>query len=169
MNKRLIRASRRYPFLRLRPAQGFGLLEALVALTLMASAGVALFAWINGNLATAARLRDHEQMQLQRQIASAWLQTIDPWREPHGEAEPMAGWLLRWRATPLSDTTAIPNWTGGTQSAWDSRLFEMQAELQVGSLTQRFAISRLAVRRTVPFGAAPPSAAGADAPASSGP
>ncbi len=136
-------------------AQGFGLLEALVALTLMASAGVALFGWINSNLSTAARLRAHEQMQVQRQIAGAWLQSVDPWREPTGESSPMPGWRLRWQSFPLSDATAVPPWTGGTKSAWEARLFDVQAELEAEGLTQRFSISRLAVRRTVPFGALP--------------
>ncbi len=142
-----------------RAQRGFGLLEAVVALTLLASAGVALFGWINGSLATASRLRMHEQMQVQRQIASAWLQTVDPWREPQGVIEPSPGWMLRWEARPLSDTIVLPRWGGGAQSAWESRLFEVQAELSAEGATQHFVLSRLAVRRTVPFSIPSPTGA----------
>ena len=58
---------------------GFGLLEAVVALALLAGTGIALFDWINSSLQTASRLRETEQRARTMSSAQAVLVAIKPW------------------------------------------------------------------------------------------
>lgn len=101
-------------------ARGFTLIEVIVALVIMSTAGLVLFSWINQNLETASRLRD-SQVRSQLQIEGvSWLSTINPVAEPEGERE-MGGLRLTWRATLLepmrpefdSGGAIVPRWTLG--------------------------------------------------------
>ena len=76
---------------------GFALLEAIVALTLLAGVGLALFAWIQQNLQSASRLRQHEQEARLLLSAQSLVQTVDAMGTPEGSMD--AGDLrIRWRA-----------------------------------------------------------------------
>lgn len=105
---------------------GFGLLEAIVALALLAGVGMAIFSWINTNLANSARLRQNEQVQQINQLAAAWLQTVDPARD--GRFELMSDVQLRWTSHPMTPRQSLPPWPGGSTSLWELQLFELRAE-----------------------------------------
>jgi general secretion pathway protein I len=98
-----------------RPGSGFGLLEAIVALALLASAGIALFSWINTNLLTANRLQDIEAEARLKLAAVEAMAQVNPMQTPQGEA--VVGTLsLAWttqRATPVtSNATFEPGQPG---------------------------------------------------------
>jgi general secretion pathway protein I len=135
-----------------RAARGFGLLEAIVALTLLASTGLALFTWINQSLSTAQRLREHERDQQWRQLAAAWLQTVDPQAQPSGEAEPVPGLRLRWSSRPLMPQTAVPPWPGGNRSSWAVRLYAVEAQYQADDLSRpgQLTVQRLSSQYQAP-------------------
>ncbi|MDM4767545.1 type II secretion system protein [Pelomonas sp. SE-A7] len=100
--------------------KGFGLLEAIVALVVLATSGLLLFTWINQNLNGAARLKDAEaraQLQLE---AQGWVGRFNPAIESAGERE-VAGMKLAWRSTlvePMRDefnygANIVPRWQLG--------------------------------------------------------
>ena len=65
-------------------ARGFGLLEAIVALTILAGTGAALFAWISQNLQAASRI-EAEQARVALQMAAQGLvASVNPFVEPEG-------------------------------------------------------------------------------------
>lgn len=101
-------------------SRGFGLLEAIVALLILATSGLMLFAWINQNLNGAARIKDAEtraQLQLE---AQGWVAKLNPAQQPEGELE-IAGMQLAWRSElvePMRDEFSygghiVPRWQLG--------------------------------------------------------
>ncbi len=103
-------AHRRHPA---PPAPGFGLLEALVALVILATAGTATFAWINVNLDTVRRVRDREAEDRLREQLAAWAQTLNPAREPEGTAELAPGLPVRWTSRPVQALAPVQPLPGG--------------------------------------------------------
>ena len=84
---------------------GFGLLEAIVALALLAGTGIALFTWINQNLDAASRLRVHEQRAQLLLSAQALVETVNPMQARSGQLE--AGDLaLTWESEPIEPPRA---------------------------------------------------------------
>ncbi|MDR1647328.1 MAG: hypothetical protein LBR88_04740 [Zoogloeaceae bacterium] len=66
-------------------ASGFGLLEALVALVLIAGVGFSLLGWVQQNLETLQRLRQHyAEQEIRRQILN-WSAALNPMERPEGE------------------------------------------------------------------------------------
>jgi len=105
---------------------GFGLLEALVALVLFSTLGLALFSWINTNLDATARLRQRDQVRHLEQLATAWVQTLNPLQRPEGEFEPEPGVRLRWAARPQGPLTGAAPLPGGTVSIFRLRLYAVK-------------------------------------------
>jgi general secretion pathway protein I len=80
---------------------GFSLLEAIVALTLLAVAGLALFSWINASFDGIARA-DAAQARAQAQSnAIAYIQTINPMARPSGEAK-LGSLSINWAAKEIA-------------------------------------------------------------------
>lgn len=76
---------------------GFALLEAIVALALLAGTGLAMFAWIQQNMQAASRLRSHEQEARLLLSAQSMVQLVNPMNMPVGELD--AGDMsVVWRA-----------------------------------------------------------------------
>lgn len=129
-------------------AAGFGMLEAVVALALFALVGSTLFAWIDTNLATAVRLRDRDRALHDLQLASAWVQTIDPMQAAGGEAEPEPGTRLRWQAHALTPVTPVAPLPGGTRTPFRLALYEVEVTVvRSGGGEQRFSLRRVGVER----------------------
>lgn len=78
---------------------GFTLLEAIVALTLIASTGLALMAWINSSLSAASRLQERDAEAALKLAAVQALQTVNPVTRPEGELE-LGSLRLRWQSAP---------------------------------------------------------------------
>lgn len=133
-----------------RARRGFGLLEAIVALTLLAGTGMALFAWIQQNLQTASRIRTIEQ-EAQLQInAQALIDGLDPMLEPSGQMQ-VSGLTLSWRAEPLEPPRSNQSFTPGIPGAWLVGLYrvEVQARDDRSGVRVRFEQWRAGTRRVV--------------------
>ncbi|MBS0226981.1 MAG: hypothetical protein JSS25_11645 [Proteobacteria bacterium] len=79
---------------------GFALLEAIVALAILAAAGLALFAALTQSLRMVDRADSaRERVQLMRN-ALAMIDTINPMERESGSAE-IGEYTLTWHATPL--------------------------------------------------------------------
>ena len=108
-----------------RRASGFGLLEALVALVILATAGTATFAWINVNLDTVRRVRDREAEDRIRAQLAAWAQTLNPAQQPEGSAELAPGLPVRWSSRPLQALAPVAPLPGGTATPFRLGLVEL--------------------------------------------
>ncbi|WP_411834116.1 type II secretion system protein J [Pseudoxanthomonas mexicana] len=76
---------------------GFSLLEAIVALTILATAGLALFAAMNQSVQMASRAENARLADSALRNAMAWLETVNPAETPQGEQQ-LGEARLRWHA-----------------------------------------------------------------------
>ncbi len=86
----------------MRPSRqrGFSLLEAIVALAIVASAGMALFAAMNQSIRMAARADDARKADSAMRNALAWMETVNPAQTPSGEKR-LGEVVLQWRSEPV--------------------------------------------------------------------
>jgi general secretion pathway protein I len=82
-------------------ARGFTLLEAIVALTLVAGVGLALFGWVNTARITLLRVQDASARQEATSGALEFLKLVNPMLQPNGETQ-LGRVRLTWRAEPLT-------------------------------------------------------------------
>jgi general secretion pathway protein I len=116
------------PAHRRRRHHGFTLLEVIVALVILSTSGLVLFAWINQNLATASRLRESQaRSQLQLEGVS-WLATINPAAEPSGERE-MSGLRLTWQATLVEPMRSEFTYGDSLMPRWMIGLYRVKASI----------------------------------------
>jgi general secretion pathway protein I len=131
-----------YFCLPLRSTAGFGLLEAIVALALFAGAGMALFAWINANLTTAARLRENEAITRATWLASEWIETINPADPGQSDVELTEGVRLSWQSQPLTPQTKLMPLPGGISTPFKLALFQIVMKIQAPGLTSELELTR---------------------------
>lgn len=134
---------------RQRRVRGFGLLEAIVALALLAGGGMALFAWINTNIAHAARLQQRQWLINATWLANEWVQTINPATQESGKLALAEGWNLTWRGRPVSPKTSGAPFPGGLGTPFRLALYEIAVTLshpQLGK-EQQFIFTRVATWR----------------------
>ncbi len=85
----------------MRPDQrGFTLLEAIVALAILAAGGMALFAALNTSLRSIERVDASARRDTATQSALSRIETLNPMLQPTGD-EPLGDVRLRWTATPV--------------------------------------------------------------------
>ena len=77
--------------------KGFTLLEAIVALVLIGSAGMALFSWINGNYISLSRIRDVNARSEATVNVLEYMDRVNPMLTPDGVA-PLGAYSIRWRS-----------------------------------------------------------------------
>ena len=80
-----------------RGARGFSLLEAIVALAILATAGLALFASMSQSVQMVARAENARLADSAVRNAVAWMETVNPMETPQGEQE-LGDVTLRWTA-----------------------------------------------------------------------
>jgi len=77
--------------------KGFTLLEAIVALILLATIGMALFSWINTNFISLYRIQQSQYRNEAIRNALAFIKTINPLERPQGE-ETLGVLTFRWQS-----------------------------------------------------------------------
>lgn len=82
-------------------ARGFSLLEAIVALVVLASAGMALFSWLNSSTGALRRVEDANARSAATVNAVEFMQSVNPMLRPEGRME-LGDYNIRWQATPLT-------------------------------------------------------------------
>lgn len=93
---------------------GFSLLEAIVALTLVATLGASLFSWINNSLASLHRVQQSNVERSVRMNVLEYCKAINPMLKPEGEHD-FGTYRLSWKAkekTPPVDGTGYPAGNG---------------------------------------------------------
>lgn len=106
---------------------GFTLIEAIVAMVLLATLGSALFLWINTNLLSVSRIRDANRQQEIQANALAYLSTINPMEKPEGRVE-NESYTLSWSSTPITAKQVGISYMYG-ESLFDLTLYELSVQI----------------------------------------
>ena len=96
--------------LRQHKQRGFTLIEAIVAMVLIATSGMALFSWINSNIITLNRVQEINNVNAATVNALEYLNTVNPWTNPEGQAS-LGTYRITWKAvqtTEARDGAAYP-------------------------------------------------------------
>lgn len=135
---------------------GFGLLEAIVALTLLATSGLALFSWVQQNMQTAARLTQTQARARLILDAQALLQTVNPSKERTGERQ-VANLRVTWTSEPLEPLRASATLMPPATGPWLMGLYRVQVRAQdaASGASAEFSTQRIGWRRTVEAGVMP--------------
>lgn len=129
-------------------------------MTLLAGVGMAVFAWINGNLSTAAGLRERDAEASMKHEAVVLAQTIDPLRQPTGEVGFNENATLAWRSKPLMPLTQGAGFLPGEGTLFQLALYETEVLVRREGLRRplRFSMRQLVYQRLAedqPEGAGP--------------
>ena len=90
------------PILIRRGQAGFSLLEAVVAMVLIATAGLALFAWINSSFVNLSRIQAANARALAEGNALQFIQTVNPMKTPDGNTT-LGNLRIEWRSRALTE------------------------------------------------------------------
>lgn len=131
----------------IRGSAGFGLLEAIVALTLIAATGLALFSWVDTSLAEASRLRERDAASSLQMAAVEFMGSVNPLAEPHGQR--LFGQMnLSWDAT--AQGPEVPGMGfAGLPTTYRLQLFDAVVDVhdQRSGAATRFTLTLLGYRR----------------------
>lgn len=102
-----------------RNQRGFTLIEAIVALVLISTTGMALFSLINSNIITLNRVKEINAENAATLNVVEYMNNINPMKSPEGNAD-LGSCRLSWKAEPVSDIrdgAGYPSGIGGYQLA----------------------------------------------------
>jgi general secretion pathway protein I len=85
--------------------RGFTLLEAIVALVLLSTAGLVLFSWINASFDGLARIEQSNARATAELNAMEFMKTVNPMQQPEGQIK-LGEVQVSWRAKPITDLVA---------------------------------------------------------------
>jgi general secretion pathway protein I len=81
--------------------RGFSLLEAVVALVILASAGWALFSWVNASIVSLRRVEDANARSAATSNAVEYMQTVNPMLRPEGRVD-LGDYRIGWTSTLIT-------------------------------------------------------------------
>jgi hypothetical protein len=120
---------------------GFSIMEALVAIAIIAIATIPLFELQRSLARSTARLQTTTERLDVEASALSFLQVVDPIAQPTGRLE-IGAWNLAWAAEPIATEINADGYLGpGIYSIY---LYEIEAELTRGSIQRTFTVRRLA-------------------------
>jgi len=107
--------------------QGFSLLEAIVALTIMSTCLLALYAWLSTSTLSLNRASAHALALQDARAAKAVVDTINPMTTPEGvrELPPLS---IHWNASPVSERRYGMT-VSGSANQFDFMLYEIAVEV----------------------------------------
>ena len=108
----------------MRRRRGFGLLEAIVALALLAGTGLALLGWIQQSLQSASRLRDTEQEARLLLSAQALVELINPAEQPSGSLQ-SNGLTVSWTSQAVEPPKRNAVDEGEAVATWQVGLYRL--------------------------------------------
>ncbi|MGV8923869.1 MAG: prepilin-type N-terminal cleavage/methylation domain-containing protein [Thermomonas sp.] len=123
-----------------RSARGFSLLEAVVALAILAAAGLAAFAALTQSLQMVGRADGAREADLALRNAVAWIEQVNPMEQSKGR-QTMGEFELRWTSRPVEPVRDAT--TGAlTAGLHEVGLYRMQLELWRNGALEREAVLR---------------------------
>jgi general secretion pathway protein I len=122
---------------------GFTLLEAMVALILFTTVGMALLSWVNTNLISLQRVQAVQQSQQAIRNALAMLDRINPLEKQQGE-ETIGIYQIKWRAKAVQPQIDGMS-PGGYISLFRVGLYDVEVEIYLEN--QETALTHFTVRQ----------------------
>lgn len=120
---------------------GFSLLEAIVALSIMATTLLTLYSWLSVNTMALNRTRSAGYSLQDARTALAMVETINPMEHPAGERS-LPPLEIRWTTRPVTDRRTGMS-RSGTPTQFDLRLYEMDVEVfRDGRLSRQFSVRK---------------------------
>lgn len=129
----------------IRVQQGFSLLEAIVALVILAGSCMALFAWINGSLVQLQRAELYVEAGPAIASASQYLKTVDLSQRPEGVFS-SGNINIEWQASAIEQEASKASSYGGSNflvSLYHVRLIPRSAARSLPPLHTRIVNYRL--------------------------
>ena len=114
---------------------GFTLHEAIVALVLISGAGMALFSWINGSIASLSKIQDANARSEATINILEYMDRVNPMLTPEGKAA-LGAYSIRWRAKAVSNITEGANYPRG-QSLYQMALYRTDIAVNLNSAQDR--------------------------------
>jgi general secretion pathway protein I len=111
--------------------QGFTLIEALVAMVLVATTGMALFSWLNSNIITLNRVQESNRENAATLNAMEYMYNINPMQTPQGQAN-LGAYSITWRAEPSTEPREGAGYPQGP-SRYQFAMFDTLVELKTPS------------------------------------
>jgi len=108
---------------------GFTLLEAIVAMVIVSTVGLALYSWLTSNLQILQRIEAATERASAQQLAVDWAQTINPLDQPNGETR-LGDYTLSWEGRPLEDPMDGAASDGGP-SLYQIALYELDVTVSI--------------------------------------
>lgn len=126
--------------------KGFTLLEAIVALVLLSTTGMALFSWISNTLSGLNHALESSQKTQYRQNALALMQQINPAVDKTGEIKNPA-FTLKWESTAITPLKQEID-SSGTPGSFVLGLFDSKvAILQKDEKIDEFILRQVGYQR----------------------
>lgn len=104
--------------------RGFTLLEAIVALAILATSALALYAWLNSSLIILKRVDDVYRTAAVVDSAIEWVAALDPYQQQKG-SENIAGMQVQWQFIAINDPQKAYDMSGNL-SVNDAQLFRAE-------------------------------------------
>lgn len=124
-----------------RHAAGFTLLEAIVAMVILATSLVALYGWLSTNMISLRRAEARHAQLVDARSALALVDGINPMAEPEGERS-LPPLTVRWSSRPLTPATTGLNGMGSI-TLFDFVLYGMQVTVaREGAAPQTFDVRK---------------------------
>lgn len=124
-----------------RNQRGFTLLEAIVAMVVMATALLALYSWLSTSTLGLRRAQAQAQALEDARTALALVEDVNPMHEPQGERA-VPPLLVRWQARPVTDRRQGLS-RAGMPTQFDFILYDMRVEvLRDGSPVRDFSFRK---------------------------
>ncbi len=126
--------------------RGFSLLEAVVALAILAAAGLALFAAMSQSMQMVGRAEDARTADAAMRNALAWVEQLNPMESPTGELQ-FPPYTVSWTSSLLEPVR--PSATGYlAPGLHDVGLYRLDLTLRRdGALVREFDVRRIGYRQ----------------------
>lgn len=127
-------------------SKGFTLLEAIVALVLIATTGVGLLNWINSNFIILQRVKASQQRQEAVRNALIFMESVNPLEEPQGE-KTVGVQQYRWQSRTIYPPKSGLQ-TNGSFSIFEVSLYDTEMQVSVeNQIIARFTVRQVGFRQ----------------------
>lgn len=122
-------------------SKGFSLLEAIVAMVVMATCLLALYGWLSSNTIALQRVQAQTYILQDARTALALVSTVNPMSEPRGERE-LGSLSVRWTSEPVVDRRMGMS-RAAMATPFDFTLYTLQVEvLRDGRPVREFSVRK---------------------------
>jgi len=108
--------------------RGFSLIEAIVAMVLIASLGMAIFGWVNSQLSALEHIKDSNARSRATSSTLEYLNLVNPMLNPEGKAD-LGEFKIRWTSRPIEEPMDGANYPTGV-SLYRVGLYKMTMEVR---------------------------------------